>query len=62
MHVHRDLLGTNQRLAMLLRTFDKMPVEKQQHLINTADDFLNKLEETDIYKKDLFSELLKSTS
>lgn len=58
MHVHRDLLGTNQRLAMLLRTFDKMPAEKQQLLINTADDFLNKLEETDIYKKDLFSELL----
>jgi hypothetical protein len=42
---------------MLLRTFDKMPAEKQQLLINTADDFLHKLDERDVHKKDLFSEL-----
>jgi deoxyribodipyrimidine photolyase-related protein len=54
MHVHRDLLGTNQRLGMLLRTFDKMPGAKQQLLITTAEDFLKTLDENDSYQKDLF--------
>lgn len=49
MHVHRDLLGKNQRLGMLLRTFDRMPAEKQQLLINTAEDFLHVLDTSPKY-------------
>jgi len=41
--VHRDFFGKNPRLALLTKTFDKMPKEKQQQLINAADDFLNLL-------------------
>ena len=44
MSVHRDVLGNNQRLAMLLRTFDKMPSQKRELLINTAENFLEKLD------------------
>ncbi len=44
MHVHRDLLGKNQRLAMLTRTFDKMPYEKKQQHIMAAEEFLQKLD------------------
>lgn len=54
MHVHRDVLGANKRLAILLKTFDRMPSQKQQLLINTADDFLHRLG-TQPYQKDLFS-------
>jgi deoxyribodipyrimidine photolyase-related protein len=56
MHVHRDILGTNQRLNMLLRTFDRMPAQKQQQLIKTAEEFLQQLDKQEDYsKKDLFS-------
>jgi deoxyribodipyrimidine photolyase-related protein len=55
MHVHRDVMGTNQRLSMLLRTFDKMPAEKQQLLIRTADDFLQQLDTGENLVRDLFS-------
>ena len=44
MHVHRDFLQTNPRLAMLIRTYDKMSSQKQQQLINAADDFLHLLD------------------
>ena len=44
MHVHRDVMGTNQRLAMLLRIYDNMPLEKQQLLTKTADNFLEELD------------------
>ncbi len=37
MHTHRDFFLSNPRLGMLVRMFDKMPVEKQQkHLENGA--------------------------
>ena len=44
MHVHRNFLVKNSRLAILIKTFDNMPKEKQQHLTNAADDFLNQLD------------------
>jgi deoxyribodipyrimidine photolyase-related protein len=59
MHVHRDVMGTNKRLSMLLRIFDKMPLQKQQELINTADDFLHSLDAPGVAKQDLFSSLFQ---
>ncbi len=44
MHVHRDFFGKNPRLGMLLKTFDKMPKEKQDLHINNAEQFLQKLD------------------
>jgi deoxyribodipyrimidine photolyase-related protein len=44
MHVHRDLMARNPRLAMLLKTFDKMPAEKRDHYIRTAERYLEKLD------------------
>lgn len=49
MHVHRDLLGKNQRLAMLIRTFDNMPDEKKQKHLLAAEDFLQKLDFETVY-------------
>ncbi len=43
MHVHRSFFLTNPRLGMLVRTFDKLPKEKQQMHLTTAEQFLNKL-------------------
>lgn len=43
MHVHRDFFLKNPRLGMLVRTFDKMPDEKQQSHLNNADLFLDSL-------------------
>ncbi|MGB8193777.1 MAG: cryptochrome/photolyase family protein [Chitinophagaceae bacterium] len=43
MHVHRELLSKNPRLAMLLKTFDKMPEEKREGYIQVANKFLDKL-------------------
>lgn len=43
MHVHRDFFEQNPRIGMLVKTFDKMPVGKQQQHIETADKFLNAL-------------------
>jgi hypothetical protein len=28
---------------MLVKTFDKMPIEKQQHLLDTAENYLSEL-------------------
>ena len=43
MHVHRDFFLKNPRLGMLVRTFDKMPDEKQQLHLNNANLFLDSL-------------------
>ena len=40
MHVHRDFFLKNPRLGMLVRTFDKMPEEKRERLLKTAEDYL----------------------
>lgn len=42
-HVHRDTLGGNHRLGMMVRTFDKFTKEKQQALLATANGFLSVL-------------------
>ena len=44
MHVHRDFLSKNMRLGMLIKTFDKMPQQKQQFHLNNAEEFLHKLD------------------
>ncbi len=41
MHTHRDFFLQNPRLGMLVKTFDKMPVEKKQLHLNTANKFLD---------------------
>lgn len=43
MHVHRDFFNSNPRLGMLLKTFDKMPEEKQELHLSNANRFLNSL-------------------
>jgi deoxyribodipyrimidine photolyase-related protein len=43
MNKQRDFFLKNPRLGMLVKTFDKMPIEKQQKLINTAENYLLKL-------------------
>lgn len=43
MDKHRDFFLSNPRLGMLVKTFDKMPFEKREFLINTANGFLKKL-------------------
>jgi deoxyribodipyrimidine photolyase-related protein len=43
MHVHRDFFLQNPRLGMLIKTFDKMAIEKQQTHLHNADRFLNSL-------------------
>jgi deoxyribodipyrimidine photolyase-related protein len=43
MHVHRDFFLSNPRLGMLIRMYDKMPAEKQQGHLETAEEFLSKL-------------------
>jgi len=40
MHVHRDYFTQNPRLGMLVRTYDKMPSEKQNKLLGDAGHFL----------------------
>lgn len=44
MHVHRDFFSKNPRIGMLLKTFDKMSASKQEHHINTANAFLERLD------------------
>ena len=44
MHVHRDFFLKNPRLGMLVRSFDKMPIEKQNALLSKGDNFINLLE------------------
>ncbi len=44
MHVHRSFFLKNPRLGMLVKTFDKMPAEKQQLHISHAEKYLNQLD------------------
>lgn len=43
MHVHRDFFLKNPRLGMLVGNFDKMDTEKQESLIETAENYLKSL-------------------
>jgi deoxyribodipyrimidine photolyase-related protein len=43
LHVHREFFLQNPRLGMLIRSFDKMPTQKQQMHIQNAEQFLNAL-------------------
>lgn len=43
MHVHRDFFLKNPRLGMLVKTFDKMSIDKQQHHIKVAENYLESL-------------------
>lgn len=43
MNVHRDFFLKNPRLGMLVKTFDKMPEEKQEGHIQQAEKFLKEL-------------------
>lgn len=43
MDKHRDYLSKNPRLSMLIKTFDKMPTEKKEKLLKTAENFLKML-------------------
>jgi deoxyribodipyrimidine photolyase-related protein len=43
MHVHRDFFLQNPRLGMLVRSFDKMPGNKQEAHLNNAKQFLDTL-------------------
>jgi deoxyribodipyrimidine photolyase-related protein len=40
MHTHRDFFLQNPRLGMLVKTFDKMPEEKQKAHLHHAEQFL----------------------
>ena len=44
MSKHRDVLASNPRLGMLISTFDKMPMQKQQLHLNEAEKFLASLD------------------
>lgn len=43
MHIHRDFFLKNPRLGMLIKTFDKMPNEKQRAHIEKAQTYLDSL-------------------
>lgn len=43
MHTHRDFFLQNPRLGMLVRSFDKMPAQKQQAHLTNANQFLDAL-------------------
>jgi deoxyribodipyrimidine photolyase-related protein len=43
MHTHRTFFLQNPRLGMLVRTFDKMPKEKQKYHLDIASKFLKSL-------------------
>jgi len=43
MHTHRDFILQNPRLGMLVKSFDKMPEQKQKIHLNNATEFLNSL-------------------
>jgi deoxyribodipyrimidine photolyase-related protein len=44
MHINRTFFLKNPRLGMLVKTFDKMPPEKQQAHLNNAEKFLQQLD------------------
>lgn len=43
MHTHRDFFLQNPRLGMLIKSFDKMPEQKQKTHLNNAEQFLKSL-------------------
>lgn len=43
MHTHREFFLKNPRLSMLIKTFDRMPAEKRNNHLHTADNFLKTL-------------------
>jgi deoxyribodipyrimidine photolyase-related protein len=43
MHVHREFFLSNPRLGMLVRMFDKMPLEKQKFHIDKGNLYLKSL-------------------
>jgi deoxyribodipyrimidine photolyase-related protein len=45
MDKHRKFFGKNPRLSMLIKTFDKMPSEKQKAHLEFANAYLRKLDE-----------------
>ncbi|WP_114939299.1 cryptochrome/photolyase family protein [Mucilaginibacter endophyticus] len=47
MHVHRNFFLQNPRLGMLVKTFDKMPAEKQNMHLSNAEKFLQQLDKQD---------------
>jgi deoxyribodipyrimidine photolyase-related protein len=51
MHVHRNFFLQNPRLGMLIKTFDKMPKEKQAKHLNAAENFLKELDVQSSYIK-----------
>jgi len=40
MHTHRDFFLSNPRLGMLVRMFDKMPIEKRENHIKKGEEYL----------------------
>jgi deoxyribodipyrimidine photolyase-related protein len=40
MHVHRDFFLQNPRLGMLVKSFDKMSIDKKNDLIHSAENYL----------------------
>jgi deoxyribodipyrimidine photolyase-related protein len=40
MHTHRDFFLSNPRLGLLVRMFDKMPIEKQQKHLENGEKYL----------------------
>ena len=44
MHVHREFFESNQRIGMLLKTFDNMDKAKRKNYIDTAENFLASLD------------------
>ena len=45
MHVNRSFFLKNPRLGMLIKMFDKMPEEKRNKHIETAEKYLQKLDD-----------------
>ena len=43
-HVHRDFFESNPRIGMLLKTFDKMPADKRNNYLHTAEKYLQSLD------------------
>ncbi|TDH27973.1 cryptochrome/photolyase family protein [Segetibacter sp. 3557_3] len=49
MHVHRDVMERNQRVGMLIRTFDNMSDQKKQAHLENAEKFLAQLDKAEKY-------------
>jgi len=57
MHVHRDFFLKNPRLGMLVKTFDKMPEDKRNKHLSTAENYLATLDNTGVALKGKQQEL-----